>query len=105
MFDIRWRWWWERNNYNDIASYISNRSANLLLSDKISTINGKATYKLNFGKIFGKFIKVTDPVTVTAQVKYSMLPILVGGIEVGDNSINAEMLAFSLDKKSTMLVK
>ena len=33
-------------------------------------------------------------------VKYSMLPILAGGTEVGDNSINAEMLAFSLDKKS-----
>ena len=55
----------KKNNYNDIASYISNRSANLLLSDKISTVNGKATYKLNFGEnLWGrKFIKVTDPIT------------------------------------------
>ena len=28
-FDIRWRWWWERSNYNDLASYVSNRSQNL----------------------------------------------------------------------------
>ena len=103
VFDIRWRWWWERNNYNDIASYISNRSANLLLSDKISTVNGKATYKLNFGEnLWGrKFIKVTDPVTghSTGKIFY----VTYSGWwnrSGGDNSINAEMLAFSLDKKS-----
>ena len=102
MFDIRWRWWWERNNYNDIASYISNRSANLLLSDKISTVNGKATYKLNFGEnLWGrKFIKVTDPVTGHSTGKIFYVTHSGWWNRRGDNSINAEMLAFSLDKKS-----
>ena len=50
VFDIRWRWWWERSNYNDLASYVSNRSQNLIYSGTVSTRNGKANYPLEFKK-------------------------------------------------------
>ena len=103
VFDIRWRWWWERDDYDDLSRYVSNNSSHLLLSEKINTVNGKANFNLNFGKnLYGrKFIRVTDPVTghSTGQIFY----VTYSGWwnrSGGDNSEGAEMLTFSLDKKS-----
>ena len=103
VFDIRWRWWWERDDYDDLSRYVSNNSSSLLLSEKINTINGKANFNLNFGKnLYGrKFIRVTDPISghSTGQIFY----VTYSGWwnrSGGDNSEGAEMLTFSLDKKS-----
>ena len=103
VFDIRWRWWWERSNYNDLASYVSNRSQNLIYSGTVSTRNGKANYPLEFNKnLYGrKLIKITDPYSGHSTGKIFYVTYSGwwnrGG---GDNSAGAEMLSFSLDKKT-----
>ncbi len=63
IYDVRWRWWWDRDEYDDLASYVRNRSRNLIKRDKISTVNGKAMYEMNFGeRLWGrKLIRITDP--------------------------------------------
>ncbi|MCP4310628.1 MAG: hypothetical protein GY790_05150 [Bacteroidetes bacterium] len=63
IYEVKWRWWWARDDYDNLASYVRNRSRNLIKSDKISTVNGKAMYELNFNKnLWGrKLIRITDP--------------------------------------------
>ncbi len=63
IYEVNWRWWWDRDEYDNLASYVGNRSRNLIKRDKISTVNGKALYSLNFGeKLWGrKLIRVSDP--------------------------------------------
>jgi len=63
IYDVNWRWWWDRDDYDNMASYVYNRSRNLIKSDRISTVNGKALYELNFEeRIWGrKLIRITDP--------------------------------------------
>jgi uncharacterized protein YfaS (alpha-2-macroglobulin family) len=50
VFDLRWRWWWERSNNNDLASYVANKSAHLIHSSVVDTKNGKVNYALEFNK-------------------------------------------------------
>jgi uncharacterized protein YfaS (alpha-2-macroglobulin family) len=103
VFDLRWRWWWERSNNNDLASYVANKSANLIHSSLVNTKNGRANYALEFNKnLYGrKLIRITDPVSghSTGQIFYLTYSGWWnrGG---GDNGVGAEMLTFSLDKKS-----
>ncbi|MFL2585305.1 MAG: hypothetical protein ACJ0QO_01420 [Parvicellaceae bacterium] len=102
VFDIRWRWWWETSNYNDLASYVSNKSANLIHSGTINARNGKASYTLEFNQnLYGrKLIRITDPVSghSTGQIFYLTYSGWWnrGG---GDSGMGAEMLTFSLEKK------
>ena len=102
VYDIRWRWWWERDDYDDLSRYVSNNSSSLLISEKINTVNGKANFNLNFeDNLYGrKFIKITDPESghSTGQIFY----VTYSGWwnrSGGDNSEGAEMLTFALDKK------
>ena len=103
VFDLRWRWWWERSNNNDLASYVANKSANLIHSSVVNTKNGKVNYPLEFNKnLYGrKLIRITDPVSghSTGQIFYLTYSGWWnrGG---GDNGVGVEMLTFSLDKKS-----
>ena len=103
IYDIRWRWWWERSDYNDLANYVANKSANLIHSGIINTKNGKGNYALEFNKnLYGrKLIRITDPISGHSTGKVFYLTYSGwwnrGG---GDNSVGAEMLTFSLDKKS-----
>ena len=63
IYEVHWRWWWDRDEYDNLASYVGNRSRNLIRKDQISTVNGKAMYELNFGEnLWGrKLIRITDP--------------------------------------------
>ena len=103
IYDIRWRWWWERSDYNDLANYVANKSANLIHSGIINTKNGKGNYALEFNKnLYGrKLIRITDPISGHSTGKVFYLTYSGwwnrGG---GDNSVGAEMLTFSIDKKS-----
>jgi len=102
VFDVYWRWWWEHSEEDNLANYVSNRTKNLIKSDKISTVKGKAMYELNLdGDYYGrKFIRITDPVTghsagQTFYVTYKGWWNNDGGEIPG----GAEMLTFSTDKK------
>ncbi|MCD6543634.1 MAG: hypothetical protein J7K34_03920, partial [Flavobacteriaceae bacterium] len=65
IYDVYWRWWWERSDQDNLSRYVANRNKNLIKTATISTKNGKAMFALNLGgDYYGrKFIKVIDPVT------------------------------------------
>ena len=66
IFDVRWRWWWERSYNDDLARYVSNKSKHLIIkSDIVDTKNGKVIYEMRFDKNYygRKLIRITDPVS------------------------------------------
>jgi uncharacterized protein YfaS (alpha-2-macroglobulin family) len=103
IFDVYWRWWWERSDENDLARYVSNYNRNLDKTATIDTKDGKAIYELNLGeRHYGrKFIRVTDPVTghsagQTFYVTYKGW----WNDDSGNSPGAAELLTFSTDKKT-----
>ncbi len=102
IYEVHWRWWWDRDEYDNLASYVADRSRNLIKRDKISTVNGKAMYELNFGeRLWGrKLIRVSDPkgghsAGQTFYLDYQ------GYWETAsqEGPGGAEMLSFTTDKK------
>ncbi len=102
IYDVNWRWWWDRDEYDNLASYVGNRSRNLIRKDLISTVNGKAMYEMNFGEnLWGrKLIRITDPRGghSTGQTFYLDYR---GYWETAsqEGPGGAEMLSFTTDKK------
>jgi uncharacterized protein YfaS (alpha-2-macroglobulin family) len=63
IYEVRWRWWWDRDEYDDLASYVGSSSRYLIKKDRVSTVNGQAMYEMSFGEnLWGrKLIRVSDP--------------------------------------------
>ncbi len=103
IYEIEWRWWWERTDGDDLARYISGKSTRLLKTDFIDTKNGKALYEMNLGtQSWGrKLIRVIDPVSKhsAGQVFYTSYKGWWENPGQG-NPGGAEMLSFSTDKTS-----
>ena len=103
IYDVNWRWWWDRDEYDNLASFVSNKSTSLVKSDKISTVNGKALYEMNFeSNLWGrKLIRITDPSGghSTGQTFYLDYR---GYWETAtqEGPGGAELLTFTTDKKS-----
>ncbi len=103
VYEISWRWWWERNSNEDLGYYITSSNSKKIITDYVSTRNGKAIYKLKFPETtWGrKFIKITDPVSghSSGKIFYTTYK---GWWDNPDNVApgGAEMLSFSTDKKS-----
>ncbi len=102
IYDVYWRWWWERSDEDNLSRYVANRSKNLIKTATIDTKNGKALYELNFDKdLYGrKFIRVIDPKTghssgQTFYVTYKGW----WNNDQGENPGGAEMLTFTTGKK------
>jgi len=102
IYDVSWRWWWDRGGYDDLASYVGNRSRHLIRKDRISTVNGRAMYEMKFDKnLWGrKLIRITDPQGghSTGQTFY----LDYRGYwetQTQEGPGGAEMLSFSTDKK------
>ncbi|MBL4709268.1 MAG: hypothetical protein JKY48_12605, partial [Flavobacteriales bacterium] len=102
IFDIYWRWWWERGDGDDLARYVSNKSRYLIKSETISTKGGKALYQMEFNENHWgrKMIRITDPVTghstgATFYLTYKGW----WNSNSGNNPGGAEMLSFATDKK------
>lgn len=100
IYNVYWRWWWERSSSDDLSRYVSNKHEYLLSTETISTKDGKATFKMNLGgRYYGrKYIRIIDPVSGHScgqdfYVTYS------GWDESGENPGGAEMLTFTTDKK------
>ncbi|MDG1477510.1 MAG: alpha-2-macroglobulin family protein [Vicingaceae bacterium] len=100
IYDVRWRWWWERSHDYDLANYVSSRSNNKIKTDYVDTKNGKAIYELNVGDEYWgrRFIRVTDPVTghSSGQVVYFSYKGWWNNSSGGPGG--AEMLTFTTDK-------
>lgn len=106
IFDISWRWWWERNDGHDLARYVSNRSKNLIKTETINTVDGKALYQMTFDQDrWGrKLIQVTDPISghVTGGIFY--LTYKGWWNNSGTNNPGgAEMLSFNTDKEKYLV--
>lgn len=103
IYELNWRWWWERGDGDDLAHYIASQSTRLLKTDFIDTKNGKALYEMNLGtESWGrKLIRVTDPISKhsAGQVFYTSYKGWWNNSGQG-NPGGAEMLSFSTDKKS-----
>ena len=102
IYDVRWRWWWERSYNEDLARYVSNKSSHLIKSDKVDTKDGKVIYQMNFnGDYYGrKLIRITDPVSGHSTGQTFYLTYRGWWNNSGqDNPEGAEMLVFSTDKK------
>ncbi|MEN8158380.1 MAG: MG2 domain-containing protein, partial [Bacteroidota bacterium] len=103
IYDVKWRWWWDRDQYDNLASYVRNRSRNLIKKERISTVNGKAMYEMNFEEnLWGrKLIRITDPKGghSTGQTFYLDYR---GYWETAsqEGPGGAEMLTFTTDKKA-----
>ena len=102
VFEIRWRWWWQRNTRDDLASYVRSRNSNLLITDYVNTGNdGHARYELNFNKnTWGrKLIRITDPVSghSTGKVFYTSYRGWWSSGQGGPGG--AELLTFRSDKE------
>jgi uncharacterized protein YfaS (alpha-2-macroglobulin family) len=100
IYDVRWRWWWERSNDFDLANYVSRSSNNKIKTDYVDTKNGKAIYELNVGDEYWgrRFIRVTDPVTghSSGQIVYFSYKGWWSNSSGGPGG--AEMLNFTTDK-------
>ncbi len=102
IYDVKWRWWWDRDEYDNLASYVRNQSRNLIKKDKISTINGNAIYEMKFDKnLWGrKLMRITDPKGGHSTGKTFYLSYRGYWSSPGqDNPGGAEMLTFTTDKK------
>jgi len=103
IFDVNWRWWWDRDEYDDLASYVGNSSRNLIRKDKISTVNGRAIYELKFKENhWGReLIRITDPASghSTGNTFYlDYRGYWENASQEGPGG--AEMLTFTTDKKT-----
>ncbi|MDX2430276.1 MAG: MG2 domain-containing protein [Bacteroides sp.] len=102
IYDVKWRWWWNRDAYDDLASYVGRQSRHLIKTDHISTVNGKAMYEMSFDEnLWGrKMIRITDPRGghSTGQTFYlDYRGYWENNSQEGPGG--AEMLSFSTDKK------
>jgi uncharacterized protein YfaS (alpha-2-macroglobulin family) len=101
VYEISWQWWWQRNSNEDLGYYIRSNTSKKILSDYISTKNGKAIYQLKFPKdTWGrKYIKITDETSghSCGQIFYTDYK---GWWSNPDNAMpgGAEMLSFTTDK-------
>ena len=101
VYNIYWRWWWERSDENELARYVSNRQANLIHSATIDTKDGKALYEMNLNRRYWgrKFIKIIDPESGHSCGKtfYTTYKGWWSSPD-GDNPGGAEMLTFTTDQ-------
>lgn len=100
VYDVNWRWWWERTSDFDLSQYVSSSSSSKIKTDYVDTKNGKAIYELNVGDEYWgrRFIRVTDPITghSSGQVVYFSYKGWWSNSSSGPGG--AEMLNFTTDK-------
>lgn len=103
VYSIRWRWWWERNNEDNLANYMRSSYSEKLITQYVNTENGEGKFemKLPENRIWGrKIIIVTDPYSghSAGQVFYTSYKSWWRS-SGGESPGGAEMLTFSTDKK------
>ncbi len=103
IYNVSWRWWWDRSSEDDLARYIANNYASKIKTDYVNTVNGKAMYEMKFDSEYWgrRFVKVTDTETghSAGQVFYVTYKGWWNNAD-DDNPGGAEMLTFTTDKNS-----
>jgi len=101
IYKIRWSWWWNHNE-DDLSSYVNSTSANIILDEKLSTVNGKAKVKLRIDyPEWGRYlVMATDEGGHTSgRIVYVDWPSWRGRADKGD-AAGLTMLSFSTDKQN-----
>jgi len=100
VYKINWRWWWEKTD-EDLGSYVSSYSQNIITSGTLSTVNGKGTLPLRINspewgryliRVFGN--EGGHASTVTVMVDWPGWALKADG-----DADAASMLIFSADKE------
>lgn len=103
IFDIYWRWWWERSAEENLADYVSNSNARLIQTNEAEIRNGKLLYEMKLnGDYWGrKLIRITSKESghSTGAVFYTTYKSWYSNAG-SENPGGAEMLMFTTDKKS-----
>ena len=102
VYTIDWSWWWDHSGYSDLGSYIRRSSNNMILSDEAELVDGKLRYELNFeNKSWGrKFIRITHENSGHSSGTTFFTTYSSWWNESKNMPSGAEMLDFSMDKKS-----
>jgi len=98
IYKIKWRWWWERNQQDNLSRYVGSSSSELMHEGNLSTADGKGFYKFTIGeKYWGRvYIRVVDRETghSAGKVAYVTYP----GWNQDKTPGGATMLQFTTDK-------
>ena len=95
VYRLNWSWWWNQNN-EDVANYISRQNRTPVVSGKVNTSGGKASYNFTLDDWGRYYITVCDPVSghCTGEIHYTSW-----GGNSDDMPAGATMLTFSSDKE------
>lgn len=98
VYAMEWRWWWESSDQN-VGSYISRNSSNLVYSEKVDLSAGQATVNNVFkGQKWGRYLVVARSTSghTSSQTVYNN-----PDYYYQDKASNqATMLTFTSDKKN-----
>jgi len=104
LYKINWRWWWDKND-NDISSYANSEEYSNIMEKEITLNNGigRFNFKLSYPD-WGRYLMlVTDEQGhSTGKVFYADWPGWAGRGD-RDNSMEAAMLTFTLNKTSFLV--
>ncbi len=99
VYKINWRWWWDSYD-GDLANYVGSEYRQPILSQNISTVDGKGQFVLRVNRPdWGRFyVCVTDEESGhrTGQTVYIDWPAWAGASPKGNDG--ATLLSFSSDK-------
>ena len=98
IYKIRWRWWWERNETDNLSRYVGSSSRYLLHKGSLSTRQGEGQFRFRIGeKFWGRvLIRVVDKMSghSAGGIAYVSYP----GWNQQQVPGGAQMLSFSTDK-------
>jgi len=98
IYKVKWRWWWERNEQDNLSRYVGSSSRYLMHEGALSTENGKGFYNFTIGeKYWGRvYIRVVDKETghSAGKIAYVSYP----GWSQDELPGGATMLQFTTDK-------
>ena len=101
VYEISWRWWWQRDGDENLGYYIRSNSSKKIIYDYVESKNGRVMYELKFPQpTWGrKFIRITDIESghSTGQIFYTSYNDFWNDDKVAPEA--AEMLSFSTDKE------
>ncbi len=102
VYKLSWSWWWESNG-KSLDNYVNNTSNKPILSEKITTVNGRATarFKIDYPEWGRYFIYIKDKQSghATGQIVYVDWPEFRGRAQKKDPE-GLTMLSFTKDKES-----
>lgn len=101
FYKVEWYWWWDEGS-NKVSSYNLQYSAQLISSETVNTVNGKAKWGIRIAyPDWGRYVVIAKNKQTghtTGKVVYIDWPGWAGRAQ-GNNAEAAVMLSFSSDKK------